>query len=241
MAIECFNKAVDIDPSFALAWNSKGYVTIYYLENLQMTIENFNRDEVLKEAIECFNKAVDCFNNDTDEKRRYNDDNVQIDKNASFAWYNKGYALYCLNEYEKAIECFDKAIEINHRYADAHYSKGVSLYRSAGYNEAAYDFNRKTLTHLYSSKLYQIIDCFDEAIECFRQNKKNNFKDAGDEEENKNFAYAWYNKGIILHSLGRYEEAIECFDETLKIYFKLDEACTEKALFFIHWEGTKRL
>ena len=33
---------------------------------------------------------------------------------------------------------------------------------------------------------------------------------------NPNDASAWYNKGIALDNLGRYEEAIECFDEATK-------------------------
>ena len=33
--------------------------------------------------------------------------------NYSFAFNNKGLALYYLNKYEDAIECYDRAIQIN--------------------------------------------------------------------------------------------------------------------------------
>ena len=42
-------------------------------------------------------------------------------------WFNKGVALFGKGQFEEAIACFDRAIEINPRYADAWYHKGVAL------------------------------------------------------------------------------------------------------------------
>ena len=56
------------------------------------------RKDKWEEALNCFDKAT------------------QLDPKCANAWYNKGYALWCLNDgyetieyYEKAVNCFDMA------------------------------------------------------------------------------------------------------------------------------------
>ena len=34
---------------------------------------------------------------------------------------------------------------------------------------------------------------------------------------NPNYSYTWYNKGLALHALGEYNEALECFEKTLQL------------------------
>ena len=55
-----------------------------------------------------------------------------IDPKCADAWYNKGSALDNLGKrtyktYKKAIEYYDKALEIDPKYADAWYNKGTVL------------------------------------------------------------------------------------------------------------------
>ena len=43
------------------------------------------------------------------------------------AWVNKGAVLCDLDRSEEAIACYNKALEINPRYAKLWYNKGVAL------------------------------------------------------------------------------------------------------------------
>ena len=45
------------------------------------------------------------------------------------AWTDKGNALDDLGKHSKAIQCYDKAIEINSKYEDVFYNKGIALAR----------------------------------------------------------------------------------------------------------------
>jgi tetratricopeptide (TPR) repeat protein len=60
-------------------------------------------------------------------------------------WNNKGYAPANLGEYEEALRCSDKAIELNPNLVHGWNSKGFALNRLGKYKEA--------------------IECYDRAIE----------------------------------------------------------------------------
>lgn len=46
------------------------------------------------------------------------------------AYNNKGYSLSNLGKYTEAIECYDKAIEIDSKYKIAYYNKIFALRNS---------------------------------------------------------------------------------------------------------------
>ena len=54
---------------------------------------------------------------DPKEEVEYYSKCLELAPNDKVAWFNKGYALNELKRYEEAIECLDKAIEIDRDYA----------------------------------------------------------------------------------------------------------------------------
>ena len=121
-AIRCFDRAIKIydesishNSSNVTSWNNKGMAFIYQAKTDQdayMGLSLYSdeasisknlahasyRKDKWEEALNCFDKAT------------------QLDPKCANAWYNKGYALWCLNDgyetieyYEKAVNCFDMA------------------------------------------------------------------------------------------------------------------------------------
>jgi eukaryotic-like serine/threonine-protein kinase len=138
----------------------------------------------------------------------------QLRELEAWEWSNKGSSLNSLGRHEEAIRCFDKALEIDPRFAGAWTMKGGSLDRLSRYDEA--------------------IRCFDKALEidpCFAgawNNKGTSLRSLGRYDEafhcldkalqlNPRYVDAWTNKGGGLGSLGRYEEAIRCCDKALGV------------------------
>ncbi|MBF0119129.1 MAG: tetratricopeptide repeat protein [Desulfobacterales bacterium] len=56
-------------------------------------------------------------------------------------WYEKGHSLTLSGEYNKAIECYDKAIEIDNNFAEAYFGKGICYHQIGDKNNA--DINIK--------------------------------------------------------------------------------------------------
>ena len=60
-------------------------------------------------------------------------------------WYKKGLSLVNMDEYEKAVECFDKAIEMDDDFADAWHNKGLSFGNMEKYEKAVRTLSTKRI------------------------------------------------------------------------------------------------
>ncbi len=56
-------------------------------------------------------------------------------------YYNLGFAYYNSGQYSKAIECYDKVLELNPSHTIAHYDRGMAYYKKDLYELASNDFS----------------------------------------------------------------------------------------------------
>ena len=129
-------------------------------------------------------------------------------------WIRKGIFSFSLTKYEEALECFERAIEIDQKYAYAWINKGVSFYQLGKYNGAlecferaieidqkyAYAWINKGVSFYQLGKYNGALECFERAIEI-----------------DEKYAYAWINKGKSLIHKGRYQDAIKSFERAIEI------------------------
>ncbi|NLA38882.1 MAG: tetratricopeptide repeat protein, partial [Methanomicrobiales archaeon] len=130
------------------------------------------------------------------------------------AWNNKGLALRKLGRYDEAIQCYDRALEIDPKNAKAWSSKSYALW-NLGRNAEAIQcsdraleidpknvdaWNDKGIALINLDRNAEAIQCYDRALEI-----------------DPEYTHAWNNKGLALRNLGRYDEAIRCYDRALEI------------------------
>ena len=200
-------------------------------EERREILDKVKKDLKLRE-IEIDDKNVCYFSNDGDYKAEVEFElvhiiqefikNVAESKKQNYKliemnpeyWNNKGIALGELKRYEEAIECFDKAIELNPNDPWYWYNKGVALSELKRYEEEieCYDraieldpnnpwyWNNKGTALGKLERYEEEIECYDRAIEL-----------------NPNNPIYWNNKGNALYYLKRYEEAIECYDRAIEL------------------------
>jgi len=123
-------------------------------------------------------------------------------------------ALLDKEEYDKAIKCCDKVLEICPASYKALGLKGYALYGKELYDDAIACCNEAIKLVpidvcawvvkgfvLHSKRLYdEAIGCFDEVIKLDSDN-----------------SVSWYNKGVVLMDKKLYDEAIICYDKAIKL------------------------
>ena len=135
----------------------------------------------------------------------------QDSKNAR-TWLNKGNALLGKGQYDAAISCYDKAMDIDSSNKWGWIYKGTALALMGKQVEAikcydkAIDLSPRTSAAWYR-KACSLVDLekYEEALKCF--DKAISLK--------PNFHPAWIGKGDALNGLNRYDEAIRAYDEAI--------------------------
>lgn len=131
-------------------------------------------------------------------------------------WTNKSYSLHKLGRFQEAVDCLDKALELDPRDVAAWTNRGNSLNSLGRYDEAVLSLNQaleldpndsaawqnKGMSLSRLGRYAEALDCFDKAIaiDPFHAD-----------------AWIWMNKANCLNCLGRSQEAIRCCDKALEI------------------------
>ena len=140
-AILEYNKAIEIDPGFAKAYNGRGNVHQSKGEYDQASLDFTKAIEIdPKDAIAYTNRGR-AFYAKGEYDRAIKDHTKAIELNPKFieAYSNRGGAYFTKGEYDHAILDFTKAIMIDPKDADAYINRGVCYYKIDEYDQAMLD------------------------------------------------------------------------------------------------------
>ncbi len=124
-AIAEFDKAISLDPQYALAYCYRG-MTYSLKEQHDLALADFNT------AIELNPESILAYCNRGDiyfDKEQYElaiadySKALELDPEDSSVWNSKGVCLSRLDRYEEALECYDKALQIDPNYVYARNNK----------------------------------------------------------------------------------------------------------------------
>jgi len=136
-------------------------------------------------------------------------------------WKVKGNECIEEKDWEEALECYEKSLEVDPDYARSIHNIGYVYYLMKDYDKALEYYDKalalaesgKDRSQLppeltLSNKGYLFISMarFEEALLCFDKALEFTPEDPA----------LWYNKGNVFYSIGKYEEAVRCFDKALE-------------------------
>ena len=133
------------------------------------------------------------------------------------AWNNKGVALDTWGAHEEALVAYDRALALDPNYAAAWYNKGVALDRLRRHEEALVAYDRALALDPNNVNAWIQQGQRAQPPGAARGGAGGLRPRAG---PGPRYAAAWYNKGVALDSLGRYEEALAAYDRALALELK---------------------
>lgn len=161
----------------------------------------YNSDAYYK----AINRGLELYNQGKyDEAINAYDDAIRLDPNSSDtwqAWNDKGDALYALGKYDEAIQAYDKAIQLRPGNGIPWAYKGDALKALGRTNESSMAYARaKDLGFLGSTWRPAAITLKGRPINAAGTNITTNI-----------------NNGLELYNQGKYSEAINAYDDAIKI------------------------
>lgn len=231
-AIDCYNKAISINPNIDILWNNYG-ITLHSIGDYEKAIKALEVAIHINSnyASAWLNKGL-CYDSIGDSNSAFNcySKAIELDDKLYFAYYNIGNQFFRNDKFIEALEYYNRSIDIFPHYSAAWSNKGKSLLQLGKYNEALenidqslkinpmsyYAWYNKGLCQQLMRKYSESIECFDKAISL------------------KKDSTVWNSKGDSYRKMAKLDKAMECYQNALEIQANCVESLRSKVLCF--WE-----
>ncbi len=174
---------------------------------------------------ELFESGIKCY-----------DESLELKADAG-AYNNRGLAYSELKQYDRAIENYRKAIELNPKYAEAYSNRGLAYSELKQYDRAIEDYGKAIklnpdLPEAYNNRglAYYELKQYERAIENYGKAL----------ELNPDDAVAYNNRGLAYYELKQYERAIENYGKALELNPKYAKAYYNRGLAYYRLNQCER-
>ena len=234
-AIELFNRAINLDSSFARAYASLGSALLYKYKRtkellyIEQAINDCNR------AIEINNKLTSVRNTlgniyletgKNSEAKEEFQKVLQVDPNNSAAYFGRAEAFFNMGMNREAETTYQKAIAVKPGYWYSYNDLGWFYYRQGRYREAAAQFQQViTLTpnnyigYLNLASMYYLLGQKDDAVKMWEKS----LKIEPDYRAYSNLAIIYFDEKKYKQAASMYEKVIELNSKDYRIWGYLAE------------------
>jgi tetratricopeptide (TPR) repeat protein len=219
-ALECFGKALELDPKCAAAWDGKGRALNYQ--------QRYN------EAMWCFDKALECDPDMDDvwvhkssvrnaqgyyeEALEYLEKVLADDPSHVHALTNKGWSYLGLERFDEALTQVDKALELDTEFVYAYVIKAWALLNLGRASEASENFDSAIdLDVLPPTELTTV--WFGKSAALTATGDFEGATGLYDKilEQNPEIAVAWYNRACLNSLTNKKDEMLADLAEAIEI------------------------
>ncbi|MCZ8212967.1 tetratricopeptide repeat protein [Microcystis sp. LE19-8.1F] len=217
LALSDYNKAIDINPNYAKAYNNRG-ILYKDLQKYELALSDYNKaiDINPNDAMAYNNRGL-LYHNQQKYELALSDYNkaIDINPNVAEAYYNRGILYIDLQKYDLALSDFSKAIDINPNDANAYYNRG-NLYKDLQkYDLALSDYSKAidinpndAMAYYNRGVLYSDLQKYDLALSDY--NKAIDI--------NPNDALAYVNRGVVYALTREFPKALADAEKASELY-----------------------
>ncbi|MDB9425171.1 tetratricopeptide repeat protein, partial [Microcystis aeruginosa CS-564/01] len=227
LALDDFNKAMKLNPNYAMAYFGRGEL-YYYQKKYELALADFNK------AIELDSNLASAYNNRGSiyyYQQKYElaladwNKAIELDSKLAMAYSNRGNIYNDQQKYELALADFNKAIELDSKSAEAYSNRGRFYYYQQKYELALADWNKaieldSKLAIAYSNRgnIYNDQQKYELALADFNKAI----------ELDSKLAMAYSNRGRFYYYQQKYELALADFNKAIELDSKLAEAYSNR-------------
>jgi len=215
-AVAEFQKAIQINPNYAIAYSSLGLVYFYIGQNQQAITELQKAIDIKPTKITWRNDIGIVYNALGQNQQAVAElqNAIRIDSNCAMSYASLGYVYFFMGQADQAIAEINKAIKINPHVSNT-YNILSMIYHFLGQYQKAITYNKKAiqvnpgdgaayaglgLNYLYLSQFKEAIPHFQRSIQL-----------------DPYFIDAQYGIGFAYFSLAQYRKAQEAFKKLKKL------------------------
>lgn len=205
-----------------------GNIGAWMIDDGQVLEQHFIEPESEKGVVQAYLKGREL----SEKSGKENEAIASLDKalkkydKHSQAYERRGAVNFKLGNLDDAIYDFEKSIKFDSRNADAHMGLGQIKFRMKDYKSAIHHFDLTTKTAVALQPIYWVarrmkakahieLEQWSEAELDLRLFTKRKFDPQDMNYPHRDKALSQY--GMVLMELGKYEEAIEAFDQALQV------------------------
>ncbi len=232
--IECLQKAVRLDPLYAVAWHRLGCLYAEKKDNKTEKFCNIKAVEAYKAQLERFKREITNHEwkqqNKPIQSFRQNYDVVaDIDQIIDYNLENLGYVYCNMNDHENAIKCYQKILDKYPTWTKIIEFRGKEYFEIGKYIEAIDDlrFVIEEFSYKYEllyiiAEAYEAINNIDRAIHYYKKTIRACDKFPEDVK-------ALLVKSKSNFELGEFKDSIHTLEKLIQIDSENDEAWIRKA------------
>ncbi|MDX2270683.1 MAG: tetratricopeptide repeat protein [Cyanobacteriota bacterium] len=214
-ALAAFDRALNMDPNFALAWSRRGDVLVQ-LARYREAIDSYNGSLTINPYDETTRIRLALILGRVGKPKSavVNYDKVlEINPEEGLAWHNRGIRLLQMKRTKLAVVSLNKALRVGQQHPKIWAARGIALRRVKRPRAAAESFAEALKRDPSNIKLWRWqgnawvkANRYKTALNCYRRALSGRRRDL----------VTLYNLGVLLLRMGRYRQASDSFDRVLK-------------------------